>query len=133
MHAIISSLSLSLSVSLMVRLCEINSCLSSLSYPTPPTALPTSLSVRRSCLPFSSFVPPCEIYSCSTPTVLKKQRMGTHKSDSFLPSLPTMSCSGRGQGFPEAKRELADWARIKSPPSSPDTQQLTHPRAKCGC
>ncbi len=66
-HAIISSLSLSVSVSLWVRLWEFNSSLSSLSYPSPPTALPTSLSVRRSCLPFSSFFPPCEIYSCSSP------------------------------------------------------------------
>jgi hypothetical protein len=70
MHAIISSLSLSLSVSLWVRLWEFNSSLSSLSslsYPSPPTALPTSLSVRRSCLPFSSFFPPGEICSCSSP------------------------------------------------------------------
>jgi hypothetical protein len=59
--------------------------------------------------------------------------MGTHKSGSFLSFLPTMACSRGGQGFPETKRELADWARIKSPPSSPDTQQLTHPRAKCWC
>jgi hypothetical protein len=59
--------------------------------------------------------------------------MGTHKSGSLLPFLPTMACSRGGQGFPEAKRELADWARIESPPSPPDTQQLTHPRAKCWC
>ncbi len=67
------------------------------------------------------------------PTVLKNQTNG-YPQVCQLPTIPTYN--GLQQGRTRISRSQAGIGRLgkdQVPPSPPDTQQLTHPRAKCWC
>jgi len=67
------------------------------------------------------------------PTVLKNQTNG-YPQVCQLPTIPTYN--GLQQGRTRISRSQAGIGRLgkdQVPPSPHDTQQLTHPRAKCWC